>query len=170
VTASSFFAARLLPTAAVSYLNHSDFTRSYSENTKWTVFLVGMCNLASVLCRLLKAYDGIIYNINGTFWLMVVWADNPIEEALVEHGYSFARLQSFGGHWLLVYSGFLICLVMILLLGLLEAVSAASICLLNCCCICLCDAGPSNTDFRYRGGSYDYAQVSWLVAVLMTFF
>jgi hypothetical protein len=34
VPASSLFAARLLPTAAVSYLGHIEFTRSYSENAK----------------------------------------------------------------------------------------------------------------------------------------
>jgi hypothetical protein len=30
---------------------------------------------------------------------MVVWAYNPIREALVEHGYSFALLQSVGCPW-----------------------------------------------------------------------
>jgi uncharacterized Tic20 family protein len=82
---------------AIFKLSHLNYVSLYVQIGQWTVFLVGMCNLASVLCRLLKAYDGIIYNINGTFWLMVVWVDNPIGEALVEHGYSFARLQSFGG-------------------------------------------------------------------------
>jgi hypothetical protein len=86
-----------------------------------------MC-LAPVFCRLLNLHEGIIYNINalnGTSWLMI-WADNPVGDPLVEHGYSFARLQFFGGPWHLDCSGFLICLVMILLLGLFEAVSAVS--------------------------------------------
>jgi hypothetical protein len=63
-------------------------------------FLVGMC-LAPVFCRLLNLHEGIIYNINalnGTSWLMI-WADNPVGDPLVEHGYSFARLQFFGGPW-----------------------------------------------------------------------
>jgi hypothetical protein len=70
-----------------------------------------------------------------TFWLMVVWADNPIGEALVEHDYPFRRLRALEG--LLVRCGLFICLVLILLLNSckLFSTSAVAICQLNCCCI-----------------------------------
>jgi hypothetical protein len=69
------------------------------------------------------------------FWLMVVWADNPVGEALVEHGY----IHLVGlVHWknrLLLRCGLLICLVLILLPSSckLFSTSAVAICQLNCC-------------------------------------